>query len=301
MRAFRIALICLMLLVFSVAKAEEEIKPGQKIYTIQLGAFKSKKSKKEALKLIGKLNNLKARVVFVRGKYKVRIGAFSSYREAYLYAKERKIGQIVPDFFISKSVYYPNLVVYTNYTKSKKEKQATPKTKECSQKEVSKDERKELEKKTQDKTCVEQIVKQRKVQIVRKQEALLKNASGTESGRERIYAVAVLLSVLLLAALFFTFRRKNFLGDFEVYIGKLFEEGNYEKVIETAIPYLQKNPKDTFTKKLAAESFEKLGMFIEAGALYEEIAQELGEKGFFLLKERFKEKAERLLSREFKK
>ncbi len=300
MRAFRTALMCLILLTFLVSKVEGEVKPGQRIYTIQLGAFKSKE---EALKLMEKLNNLKVRVVFVKNRYKVRVGIFKSYKEAFLYAKEHKIAQIVPDFFISKSLYYPNLVVYTNYAKPKKVKEATskPKTKKDNRKEVSKDERKELEKKAPDKTSLKQTVKQREVQMVRKQEALLKNSHGTRSGRGHIYAVAVVLSVLLFVVLFFTFRRKNFLGDFEVYVGRLFEEGNYEKVIETAIPYLQRNPKDTFTKKLAAESFEKLGMFIEAGTLYEEIAEELGEKGFSLLKERFKEKAERLLSKEFRK
>ncbi|WP_456454786.1 hypothetical protein, partial [Thermovibrio sp.] len=107
---------------------------------------------------------------------------------------------------------------------------------------------------------------------------------------------------LLLALLFLTFRRKNTLRkDFEAYIGKLFEKGEYEKVIETAVPYLQKNPKDTFTKKILAESFERTGKFIEAGALYDELAEELKEKGFSLLGEKFKEKAEELLFKEFKK
>ncbi|WP_456456565.1 SPOR domain-containing protein, partial [Thermovibrio sp.] len=100
MKFCRTALIFLLLLSSLAAKGEEEVKPGSKIYTIQIGSFRNRE---EAVKLIKKLKDLKARIVLAKGRYKVRIGVFRSYKEAYLYAKEHKIGKVVPDFFISKS------------------------------------------------------------------------------------------------------------------------------------------------------------------------------------------------------
>ncbi len=108
-------------------------------------------------------------------------------------------------------------------------------------------------------------------------------------------ALLVLISLKL-------FRRKRGSKEyFESYILKLLEGGKYQDVVDLATLYLSKSPGDTFVRRVLAESYEKLGRYLESADLCSEIASELGKKGLGILAEGFKEKAEKLYANEFKK
>ena len=114
------------------------------------------------------------------------------------------------------------------------------------------------------------------------------------------YVLPVLGAVFLLLVLFLAKRRKSGGVDFEVYIGKLLEEEDYDKIIEVLVPYLKREPEDTFALKALAEAMEKKGRILEAVALYRELAEVLRKKDFVVLAEEFEKKAEKLSEEAFK-
>ncbi|SMP16806.1 Sporulation related domain-containing protein [Desulfurobacterium pacificum] len=114
------------------------------------------------------------------------------------------------------------------------------------------------------------------------------------------YVLLVLGAVFLLLVLFLAKRRKSGGVDFEVYIGKLLEEEDYDKIIEVLVPYLKREPEDTFALKALAEAMEKKGRILETVALYRELAEVLRKKDFVVLAEEFEKKAEKLSEEAFK-
>ena len=114
--------------------------------------------------------------------------------------------------------------------------------------------------------------------------------------------LGILGGAVLLIAAFLLLRGKKQEGvDFEVYIGKLLEEEDYDKIIEVLVPYLKREPEDTFALKALAEAMEKKGRILEAVALYRELAEVLRKKDFVVLAEEFEKKADKLSEKAFNK
>jgi len=88
--------------------------------------------------------------------------------------------------------------------------------------------------------------------------------------------------------------------DLEKLTAELLKEGKCEELLETVLPLLPSQPENTFLRKAVADCYVKLGKFLEAASLYEEIGEILDKKGLSVLSEEFKRKAEELYGKEFK-
>ncbi|MEO2068232.1 MAG: SPOR domain-containing protein [Desulfurobacteriaceae bacterium] len=118
-------------------------------------------------------------------------------------------------------------------------------------------------------------------------------------------SLAILLGLASIPGVFIILRnRRNPLEpkseDIHKFIAKLLEEGDYEKVLDIGIPYIGKNTEDTFVKKAVAESLEKLGRYLAASAIYEELSRDLEKKGLNVLAKEFEIKSKELAAKEFK-
>ncbi|WP_457680115.1 SPOR domain-containing protein [Thermovibrio sp.] len=299
--------------------------PGSQVYTIQVASLKEKEEAFKVLKEFSKFPD--ARVSYRKGRYKVRIGFFKSYNEALKFAKEARIKELSPDFYITRILFSPKGVYFFKGSgkEAKEVKKVKPPLKpKVSEVEVAKEEGKvkplppKVEKK------LPEILKKRRVVKKESPKSLLKETRKPEKKEVKetfVYKESLpsvkrresfnykrllyALPVLFFTLLFFLLKKFSLKGkeesSFEEYVSELLKKEDYERLIEVALPYLSKNPHDTFVKKALAESYENLGKYLEAAALYSEIGEELDRKGLVVLSEAFKKKAEELYKMEFKK
>ncbi|WP_456464805.1 SPOR domain-containing protein [Desulfurobacterium sp.] len=82
---------------------------------------------------------------------------------------------------------------------------------------------------------------------------------------------------------------------------KALEKGDTALLKEIVVPYLARYPEDLKAQELYAMALEKEGRYMEAADIYFAIAEVLEGKKQFEEAEKFKKKAEELVSREFKK
>ncbi|TCK05379.1 SPOR domain-containing protein [Phorcysia thermohydrogeniphila] len=300
-------------------------KAGEKVFTIQVGSFKTKK---KALEILEKVKNLPyARISYRKGRFKVRVGFFKSAKEASEFGKKNNLDEVAPDYYITAIKFIPENVEFFS-SSSLPAKEETPR-RQAEREEESPPQKTEGEVNKTDKVtepppplppAKEEEKEPPKVEkeetpeqtIERIEEELQKlednSLSVTEKKPERTnYFPFLLIPALLipLGALIVKGSRKRKgkkvkEAEFEKFIASLLKEDKYERVLEIGIPYLSKNPEDTFVKKAVAESFEKTGRYLEASTLYSEIAEDLRKKGLDILADLFEKKAESLSGKEFK-
>ena len=289
--------------------AQELPKPGEPVYTVQVGSFTDKK---EALEVYSKVADLPgARVVHSR-RYKVRVGFFKTYREAKEFCKEVNLSSRVSDYYVTRVRFYPRfLLKLSELSVNRRELQPQVEVLSYS---VEKPEPKSYARLRNESEKVEEEFSKLKGEkaVALADETKPKGSDGRKEvkvevkrkekkGERSFPLLPVLLGFAAVGVLLFLFRKRSFSRSTpESLAARLLADGKYEELIEFAVPYLQKNPKDTFVKKALAESYEKLGKYLEAAALYEEISKELEEKGLNILAEGFKRKADELYAAEFK-
>jgi len=283
----RVALTVLLTLsLLSLSLATGIPQPGERVFTIQVGSFKSKK---KALEILEKVKDLPyARISYRKGRFKVRVGFFRTFKEALKFGKAKNLKRIAPDFFVTPIRFSLEGVEF--YTE--------PKSTEKDEKE------KELPKKPSPppKKTTHPQPQPKDIPPVKSPE--LKEENKPE-GKKHTSFILIGISLLTLSALTAKALRKRKGTDvreseFERFIASLLKEENYERILEIGIPYLNKHPEDTYVKKAVAESLEKEGRFLEASTLYSEIAEELRKKGLEILADTFEKKAESLSRKEFK-
>ena len=119
----RSLLLVVLILSFSFSVYAVEPQPGKFFYTVQVGSFKEKS---KALEVLNRLKDLPyARVSFRNGRFKVRVGFFSSFTEAEKFVKEKLKGR-VSDFYITRIRFSPEGIIYASKSEveKKEEKEA---------------------------------------------------------------------------------------------------------------------------------------------------------------------------------
>jgi len=304
-------------------------KPGSRVYTVQVASLKSKAEAESILKKVSSFPG--ARISYRNGRYKVRVGFFKTYKEAQEFVKESGLTKVVSDYYITRISFNPEGVFFPEKEEKSKEVKTPQEVKkeekevetespaplerekevstgegsgtEKEKEEVEPDEEKQLESDKEDKDLTSDVKKQ----VFSYKEPLPKETKLKEEKEEGGNWKKVALPTLIVTFLFVFFsllrRRKGKLKetDFESYVADLLNQGKYKELIELAVPYLMKRPKDTFVKKALAESYEKLGRYLEAADVYSEIAKDLEEKGLNVLAEDFKRKANELYQMEFRR
>ncbi|GEM_PF-1058217 len=311
---------------------------GTKIYTVQVASFTDRR---EAERVLSKLSSFPdARISYRNGRYKVRVGFFKSFKDAQEFVKSSGLLKVVSDYYITRITFSPEGVYFLKKPEAQKEKPPALESKSAlSEFPQEKAERKTPEKEAQgvelpppqslvekvsyeeaeeketepkpecadvsrveketesESKKVSEVKKEEKREVFSYKEELPKKGVKKEPGRWPYVLGALALLFLLLL-----FKRGGRNEEyFENYIAKLLDEGKYEEIVDIAVPYLSRKPEDTFVRKALAESYEKLGRYLEAAELYSEIASELERKGLGILAEGFKKKAEELYGKEFKK
>ncbi|MEO2066519.1 MAG: hypothetical protein ABGX17_08490, partial [Desulfurobacteriaceae bacterium] len=277
-----------------------------------------------------------ARISYRNGRYKVRVGFFKTYKEAQEFVKESGLTRVVSDYYITRISFNPEGVFFPEKEEKSKEVK-TPQEVKKEEKEVETESSVPLEKEKEVSTGEGSGTEKEKEEVEPDEEKQLESAEVKESREDKdltsdvkkqVFSYKeplpketkvkkekeegdnwkkVALPTLIVAFLFvfFTFlrRRKSKVKetDFESYVAGLLNQGKYKELIELAVPYLMKRPKDTFVKKALAESYEKLGRYLEAADVYSEIAKDLEEKGLNVLAEDFKRRANELYQMEFGK
>jgi cell division protein FtsN len=310
-----LAIILSLLLSTSLAMNIPEA--GERVFTIQVGSFKTKK---KALEVLEKVKDLPyARISYRKGRFKVRVGFFKSYREAVEFGKKNNLDEVAPDYYITAIKFIPENVEFFSSSSlpSKDEKHPPPKTKEEVNKtdEITEPPPPPLPPKEEEREPpkVEKEETPEQKQTIEKIEDELQKLEDSsfsvteKKAKKKNYFPFLLIPALLIpfGALLTKTNRKGKNksvkeAEFEKFIASLLKEDKYERVLEIGIPYLSKNPEDTFVKKAVAESFEKTGRYLEASTLYSEIAEDLRKKGLDILADLFEKKAESLSGKEFK-
>ncbi len=140
MKRFLLLIILIFSLSFGVYAVE--FQSGKFFYTVQVASFKEKS---KALEILNRLKDLPyARVSYRNGRFKVRVGFFSSFAEAEKFVKEKLEGR-VGDFYITKIRFIPEGIIYASEVK-RKEKIERKKEKEAVDLPVSSGEMAEREK-----------------------------------------------------------------------------------------------------------------------------------------------------------
>ena len=295
--------------------------PGSEVFVVQVGSLKDRE---RAFKLAERLKAFPdVRVSYRNGRYKVRIGFFKTYKEAVSFTESAEFKDKVKDFYVTKIVYHPEGVFFLPSSKSE-EKPQEKRRGEPEQRDL----KEELELEPNSYSSAEgssnltleqgEVEAQPTVPDEVKsdfekalEEEGKENASPVQRDKQKgkdekgswlkEFYLLFLFVLVILFIIRFLKDNQNSENYIENHIAKLLGEGKYEEVIEVAIPYLDKNPNDTFVKNALAESYEMLGKYLEAASVYSEIAQDLEKKGLNILAEGFKERAEKLYSQEFKR
>ena len=289
--------------------------PGSRVYTVQVGSFLKKE---EALWVFEKVKDLPgARIVLRGGRYKVRVGFFSSYKKALEFCRSAHIPQRVDSYYVTLVRFYPKGIVELAGEPPKKEVKTVnatelrPSVKLVTfiplNEKASNSKGSEAKPKTSETSKPPQVNGTARVETPEPSapKSLPSGKTPEREGsfhlpaRKLLYGFGALLA--LGVAVLFLRRRSLRSSTPQAVVAKLLADGKFEELIEFALPYLEENPKDTFVKKALAESYEKLGRFLEAAAVYEEISKDLEEKGLNILAEGFRKRAEELYAAEFKK
>ncbi|RKQ63428.1 sporulation related protein [Thermovibrio guaymasensis] len=313
-------------------------KPGSRVYTVQVASLKSKVEAESILKKVSSFPG--ARISYRNGRYKVRVGFFKTYKEAQEFVKESGLTKVVSDYYITRISFNPEGVFFPEKEEKSKEIKTevkTPQEVKEEEKEVETESPVPLEKEKEVSTGEDSGTEKEKEEVEPDEEKQLESAEVKESREDKdltsdvkkqVFSYKeplpketkvkkekeeggnwkkVALPTFIITFLFVFFsllrRRKGKLKetDFESYVADLLNQGKYKELIELAVPYLMKRPKDTFVKKALAESYEKLGRYLEAADVYSEIAKDLEEKGLNVLAEDFKRRANELYQMEFGK
>ncbi|WP_163328359.1 SPOR domain-containing protein [Desulfurobacterium thermolithotrophum] len=311
---------------------------GKRVYTIQVGSFIDKEKAEERVKKIEDLPY--ARISYRNGRYKVRVGFFKSSKEAEAFIRKFNLREKIKDFYItrirfsSKGVNFlskgASQTVTNNKTFSKKEEVKNNSLKETKHSKENKStkiavanastEAKVVETKKEKDLTTEKDNFEKNKSVFKKEdfteskvklsEITAKDIKDGKKDRKNFFVKLFLIAFLLILIVLFILsklatklmyrKEKNNSINFQLLISKLLKEENYEKIIDVAVPYLIKNPHDTFVKKAVAESFEKIGRYLEAAAIYSELSKDLEEKELKVLAQEFERKSEEVLKKEFK-
>ncbi len=151
----------------------------------------------------------------------------------------------------------------------------------------------------------DKTVNSKVVPAVKKEEKKLsqkEDRSDLGNGSSWKYLPFVLLFLVLVPFYSFLFRRNESRAvSFEKYLLNLLEDGKCEKLVETALPFIEKNETNTFVRELVARCYARQGKWLEAASMYKEISEILREKGLLELSEKMEKKFEELSAREFMK
>ncbi len=326
-----VSLVFLILLTNFSAAVVKNPKPGHRYFTIQ---FASSTKLETAKKIFKKFEGIPfLRIVKADGHYRVRGGFFSSLQEAEEFINSHEKLKNSPHY-ISLTVYDPSVIVYgfgssenstssqqivstnatatSNATLEVKEENATSNATSAIMKtantttanatinatiaNATKTESKTLEKHSVN--PLPPVTVEEKLPPPKIEKKLPVKKHNHQNYYYYILPLIGLLALLLILVLMK--RKKNEGVDFEVYLGKLLQKEDYDKIIEILVPYLKRNPEDTFALKALAEAMEKKGKILEAVALYRELAEVLRKKDFVVLAEEFEKKAEKLSEKAFK-
>lgn len=116
----------LIFLVFSLSSGvyAVEPQPGKFFYTVQVASFKEKS---KALEVLNRLKDLSyARVSYRNGRFKVRVGLFSSFAEAEKFVKEKLKGR-VSDFYVTRIRFIPEGIIYASKSEIKEKEKVEKK------------------------------------------------------------------------------------------------------------------------------------------------------------------------------
>ncbi len=299
---------------------------GERVFTIQVASLKEKvKAEKVASNLVRK-GFKDVWIKHVNDRFRVRIGFFKTKEEALEFTKELDRKNV--------KGYYVTLVEFTQkdvelmdpFEKEEETEetiQIENRTEEgqgelTSREEVSasdNESKTEPSEETWEKTEERPIGKSRtedengtfEVENVVKRETnstydekVGKNNDEKKSNNRLSlkHFLFIFLPLLLLIS-FFLKRREDKITSFEKYILKLFKEGKCEKLIETALPFLEKDRENTFVRELIAECYMRQSKWLEAASMYKEISEILKGKGLFELSEKMEKKFEEISAKEF--
>jgi len=280
----------LIFLFFSFSAYAGPVKEGSYAYTVQVASFKTEE---EAVNFAARLKERfpSVRVVPYKGAYRVRIGLFKSYKEALEFTESYQFKELFKDYFIAKTRYVPgrevklpepvklpppqSLAEVIDFQSAGLNGESQIKKEEANAPLNGKDKKSSSEK-----------------------------AAQPPRGEDTLPILYLFLLIPPALLLFVYLIRRSKRGEegraLEEYVAKLLEEGRYEEVIEVALPFARKNPKNTFVKGAIAESYQALGRYLEAEQAYSEVAEELERRGLKELAEEVRKKAEELYGREFK-
>ena len=322
----RVLSVFLFLLLFPLFSSASPPPSGKKVYTVQVASFTDRKEAEKVLERVCSFPD--ARIAFRNGRYKVRVGFFKSFSEAEKFVNGSGLLKVVSDYYVTRITFSPEGVIFcsgkvTGGAEKESRKGPAPVRKKEEKKEkagtetpppvsgvtppspdsiidtVSYEEVPRLpEKKEQEKAIG---VKKEKREVFSYRDKV-PGGGGEKREKRWPYLLGAGAGALVLFILLRRFKRERFREEpFESYLARLLDGGRYEEIVDLAVSYLAKNPGDIFVKKALAESYERLGSYLEAARLYSEIASELEEKGLGVLAGGFRERAEELYGREFKR
>jgi len=109
MRRF-ICLAFFLVVFFSHSFAVGIPKAGEKVFTIQVGSFKTKK---KAMEVLEKVKDFPyARISYRDGRFKVRVGFFRTFKKASAFGKEKRLDKIAPDYYVTVIQFSPENVEF---------------------------------------------------------------------------------------------------------------------------------------------------------------------------------------------
>ena len=268
-------------LLFTVLAFASPPPPGSKVYTIQVASYPTKEEALEFAKRLPPLPYL--RISYYKGRYRVRVGLFKSLKEAREFAQSPEFRELFKDFFIARTAYYPSRVTLVEPLKPV---ELPPLSSLVS---VEFDEVKPVALPSPSSL----------VEVAGYSEVL--KAEPQKEGGVNLPLYALIPAAVAGGAILLKLRRSRpFKGSVEALVGELLSKGRYGEVVEVALPLILSGEGSLFLKKALAESYEKLGRYLEAAELYEEVAKELERRGLSPLALELEAKAQELYGREFK-
>ncbi len=320
MKVVRILLI-VILLTFSNSFAERTF------YTIQVASVLDFGAAEKIYKEVEKLPY--ARVDYVDGRYKVRIGFFYSVKEAKSFLFERDIRKKFKDAYVTR-VYnsgYINTVLgksvfplneTDNSTNANVTENSSLSKTLCSldnnSGEVESEQLNETsENQTLEKTLIsnqtsgieENISKVKKVVAIDLEKVKSVPKKNSNKIDIKVFSFIIVVPFLIIAIYFLLriFRPKKNKGiiekDFHQYLSELFTLGKFSELLDAASIYLLKVPDDTFVKELYAQGLKEIGRNLEAAEAFFELAKIFGDRGDLELAEKFRVEGEKLIDKEF--
>ena len=328
-------LILFLLFTFNAFAAAPE--PGKEYFTVQIASFRKKEDALKVLKTVKDLPF--ARISYRAGRYKVRVGFFGSIQEAKDFVKKEIEGRIEDYYitkirFSPKNVFFAekNDFVFNenSNSSSSEEKNSSPEPEnervisdvsgDGSDKEgngalnstENSSESSGLELTVQENETMLETDNFCEGSSSEAEEGLENVTSSTLTKEEKSRGSSLedssdsnrynyFLALVLLLFLFFGFKWRRGVPskDLEKIVVKLAEEGKCEELMEMVLPLLSVQRENTFLRKSIADCYLKRGKLLEAASFYEEIGEILEKKGFSVLANEFREKAEKLYEKEF--